>query len=76
MDESTLRDSDLILITYVKYIDKGDFGEEMFFCKSFESTTTTEAIYSKPKNYLHVNNIPMENIISCAADCASNIMGK
>ncbi|CAH2088301.1 unnamed protein product [Euphydryas editha] len=29
MDESTLRDSDAVLITYVRYIDEGNFAEEM-----------------------------------------------
>lgn len=76
MDESTLRDSEAILITYVRYIDKGDFAEEMLFCKSLESTTTSKDIYSKLKNYLDVNNIPMKNITSCAADGAPNMMGK
>ncbi|GFT99451.1 u3 small nucleolar RNA-interacting protein 2 [Trichonephila clavipes] len=32
MDESTFRDSEAVLITYVRYIDKGHFAEEMF-CK-------------------------------------------
>lgn len=76
MDESTLRDSEAVLITYVRYIDKGDFAEEMLFCKSLESTTTSKDIYSKLKNYLDVNNIPMKNITSCAADGAPNMMGK
>jgi hypothetical protein len=43
MDESTLRDGEAVLITYVRYIDKGDFAEEMF-CKSLESTTTSKDI--------------------------------
>ena len=34
MDESTLRNSEAVLITYVRYIDKEDFAEEI------ESTTT------------------------------------
>ncbi|GFW93855.1 zinc finger BED domain-containing protein 5 [Trichonephila clavipes] len=29
MDESTLRDSEAVLITYVKYINKGHFAEEI-----------------------------------------------
>ncbi|XP_067135806.1 protein FAM200C-like [Centruroides vittatus] len=76
MDESTLRDSEAVLITYVRYIEKGEFAEEVLFCKSLESTTTFKDIYSKLKYYLDVNNIPMENITSCAVDDAPNIMGK
>ncbi|CAL1533028.1 unnamed protein product [Lymnaea stagnalis] len=35
MDESTLRDSEAVLITYLRYIDKVDFAEEILFRKSF-----------------------------------------
>ncbi|KFM63571.1 SCAN domain-containing protein 3, partial [Stegodyphus mimosarum] len=76
MDESTLKDSEAVLITYVRYIDTGHFDEEMLFCKRLESTTTSKDIYNKLKNYLDVNNIPMKNITSCAADSALNMMGK
>ncbi|CAL1548959.1 unnamed protein product [Lymnaea stagnalis] len=34
MEESTLRDCEAVLITYLRYIDTGDFAEEMLFCKS------------------------------------------
>ncbi|CAL1530886.1 unnamed protein product, partial [Lymnaea stagnalis] len=44
MDESTLRDSEAALIGCVRYTDKGYFAEEMLFCKSLESTTTTKDI--------------------------------
>ncbi|GFV94966.1 zinc finger BED domain-containing protein 5 [Trichonephila clavipes] len=76
MDESTLRDSEAVLITYVRYIDKGHFAEEKLFCKRLESTTTSKDIFNKLKNYLDVNDIPMQNRISCAADGALNVMGK
>ncbi|CAL1530635.1 unnamed protein product, partial [Lymnaea stagnalis] len=34
MDESILRDNEAVLITCVRYIDKGYFAEEMLLCKS------------------------------------------
>ncbi|GFU74207.1 SCAN domain-containing protein 3 [Trichonephila clavipes] len=76
MDESTFRDSEAVLITYVIYIVKGHFIEEILFCKRLESTTTLEDIFNKLKNYSDVNDIPMKNITSCAADGAPNIIGK
>ena len=76
MDETTLRDSEAILLAYARYIDKGVFAEEMVFCKSLETTTSAADIYDKLNNYLHVNNIPIENITSCAADGAPVMMGK
>ncbi|GFS67782.1 SCAN domain-containing protein 3 [Nephila pilipes] len=51
MDESTLRDSEAVLITNVRYIDESHFAEEMF-CKGLESTTSKD-IYNKLKNYLY-----------------------
>ncbi|GFX38649.1 SCAN domain-containing protein 3 [Trichonephila clavipes] len=47
----------------------------MLFCKILESTTTSKDIFNKLKN-LDVNDIPMKNITSCAADGAPNMMGK
>ncbi|KAG0439029.1 SCAN domain-containing protein 3 [Dictyocoela muelleri] len=76
MDESTLRGSEAVLIVYVRYIDKGEFFEEMLFCKSLESTTTAKDIFKKLKDYLEVNNIPIMNISSCVSDGAPNMMGK
>ncbi|GFV62386.1 protein ZBED8 [Trichonephila clavipes] len=76
MDKSTLRNSNAVLITYVRYIDKGHFAEEMLFCKRLESTTTSKDIFNRLKNYLYVNDIQMKNITSCIADGAPNMMGK
>ncbi|GFW55710.1 protein ZBED8 [Trichonephila clavipes] len=76
MDESTLKDSEAVLITFVIYIDKGHFAEEMLFCKRLESTTTSKDAFNKLKNYVDVNDIPMKNITSCAADGTPNKMGK
>ncbi|XP_076042678.1 zinc finger BED domain-containing protein 5-like [Oratosquilla oratoria] len=76
MDEATVRNSEALLLTYVRYIDKGEFAEEMLFCKSLETTTTATDIYNKLKHYLDINMIPMKNITSCAADGAPVMMGK
>ncbi|CAL1541029.1 unnamed protein product, partial [Lymnaea stagnalis] len=53
MDESTLRDPESVLITYVR-CTKWYFAEEMLFYKSLESIMTAK---DKQKNYLDVNNI-------------------
>ncbi|CAI9718402.1 Hypothetical predicted protein [Octopus vulgaris] len=76
MDQSTLRDSEVVLLTYARHIDKDDFAEKMTFCNSLESTTTATDIYDKLLNYLNANNVPIENIASCAADGAPIMMGK
>ena len=32
MDESNLTDSEVVLLAYARYIDKGEFSEETIFC--------------------------------------------
>ncbi|GFV37125.1 SCAN domain-containing protein 3 [Trichonephila clavipes] len=54
MDESTLRDSEVVLLVYARYIDKGEFAEEMVFCESFETITSAADIYGQLNNYLRV----------------------
>ncbi|XP_058019693.1 protein FAM200C-like isoform X3 [Ahaetulla prasina] len=75
MDQSTLRDKEAVLLTYARYVDKGEFAEEMLFCKSLETAATATDIYNKLKNYFDVNYISMANITSCAADGAPVMMG-
>ncbi|CAL1546704.1 unnamed protein product, partial [Lymnaea stagnalis] len=41
---SILRAGETVLITYVRYIDKGEIAEEVLFCKSLESITTVKDI--------------------------------
>ncbi|PRD32261.1 UNVERIFIED_CONTAM: hypothetical protein NCL1_21039 [Trichonephila clavipes] len=76
MNESTLRDSEVVLLVYARYIDKDEFAEEIVLCKSLETTTSAADIYGKLNNYLRVNNIPIENTTYCAADGAPVMMGK
>ncbi|XP_065654637.1 zinc finger BED domain-containing protein 5-like [Hydra vulgaris] len=54
MDESTLRDSEAVLLTCVRYIDNNDFAEVMLFCKSLKSSTTAKDTYSTLKSYLRI----------------------
>jgi hypothetical protein len=65
-----------VLISYVRYIDKDEFVEEFLFCLKLEGSTTARDIFNILKNYLDSNKIPIENITSCAADGAPNMMGK
>ena len=51
----------------------------MLFCEALETTTIAINIYiyiRKLKTYLYDKQIPMENMISCAADDMPVMMGK
>lgn len=76
IDESSLIDSEGVLVIFVRYIDKVHFAEEMLFCKRLESTTTSKDIHNELITYLDVNNISMKTMTSCAADGAPNMMAK
>ncbi|XP_042241793.1 protein ZBED8-like, partial [Homarus americanus] len=65
LDESTVRDSEALLMAYVRYVDNGEFIEDMLFCEALETTTIAIDKYKKLKTYLDDKQIPMENIISC-----------
>jgi hypothetical protein len=74
-DESTVRNSEAVLLAYVRYTDNGEFAEEMF-CAALKTTTTGTDTYNKLKNYLDEAQIPMKNITSCATDGAPVMMCK
>ena len=76
LDESTVRNSEALLMAYVSFIDNGEFMEEMLFCEQLNTTTTAADIYGVYKKYMSRWNIPLKNIVSCAADGAPAMMGK
>ncbi|XP_029643893.1 SCAN domain-containing protein 3-like [Octopus sinensis] len=47
MDESTIRDSEALLLTYVRYIDHEEFQEEMLFCESFKRNSKSERLFKQ-----------------------------
>ena len=76
LDESTVRDSDALLLAYVRLIWNSQFMEEMLFCESLETTTTAADIFGTLKKKLDDYGIPMQNIMSVAADGAPAMMGR
>ncbi|GFQ85904.1 SCAN domain-containing protein 3 [Trichonephila clavata] len=56
LDESTLRNSAALLISYIRYVDKGNFAEEMLFCKSLQSAIASKDIYTKLKLFCEEQN--------------------
>ena len=75
-DESTIRDSEAILLAYARFIHNSKFMEEMMFCESLTTKTTARDIYNLVKKYLIDNHIPTTNLVSTAADGAPTMMGR
>lgn len=76
LDESTVRQGEALLLAYVRYIDEEEFKEEMLFCEALKTTTNAADIYRIYKQYMTDNDIPLHNVLSCAADGAPTMMGR
>ena len=76
LDESTVRNSEALLMAYVRFIDNGEFAEEKLFCEQLTATTTAADIYGVYKNYMSRWNILLGNVVACTADGAPAMIGK
>ena len=76
LDESTVRRNQVLLISYVRHVQNGDFKDEMLFCVEVKTTTTATDILDLHKRHLHGARIPLTNIITCAADGAPAVIGE
>ena len=76
LDESTVRDSEALLLVYARFQHNNKVVEEMLFCKSLKTTTTALDIYTVVKDYVSEKNIPISNIVSTTADGAPTKMSR
>jgi hypothetical protein len=76
IDESTLSDSQSLLLGYVRFIEAEDLREELLFALDLITDTKGETIFSSVKTYLKKQEIPLHNITSCATDGAPSMVGK
>ena len=76
LDESTLRDNEVILMAYVSYIHDGAPKEEMLFAKPLETDTRGESIFGVVKQFFEEKSIPLRNIVACATDGAPSMIGR
>ncbi|XP_036366092.1 SCAN domain-containing protein 3-like [Octopus sinensis] len=67
VDETTFQYTEAVLLTYVRYTE---------YEASLETTINAKDIQSTLKHYLDENKMPKENILSCMADGAPDMMGK
>ncbi|KAJ8019024.1 Protein ZBED8 [Holothuria leucospilota] len=75
LDESTLQDSEALLLCYVRFIHDHEMVEEMF-ARSLQTDTKGSSIFQLLKKYFNDKNIPMENILACATDGAPAMVGR
>ena len=65
LDETTVCNSKTLLLAYVRFQYDSQFMEEMLFCESLQTTTTTSAkdIYNFVKKFMTDNDIPAPNMM-------------
>uniref|UniRef100_UPI00358E234A protein FAM200C-like n=1 Tax=Myxine glutinosa TaxID=7769 RepID=UPI00358E234A len=76
LDESTLRDSEALLLCYVRFIRDQEMVEEMLFARSLQTDTNGSSIFQTLEKYFTDKNISMENILACATDGAPAMVGR
>lgn len=76
LDESTDISNDAQLLTYVRYVFNGQFQENMLFCKTLPTNTTSAEIYSVINEFFGANNINCENCLGVCTDGAACMTGR
>ena len=76
IDECTIQNSEVLLLAYVRCINKKKFQEELLYCQSLKTTICTVDIYNKFSNYFDNHKIPKPNLVFCAADGFPSMMSQ
>lgn len=61
-------------MAYFCYID--EYCKELLFVKLLETDTTGLSIFEAVKSWFDENQVPFENLVSCAMDGAPSMFGK
>ena len=75
LDESTLPDKKLLLLTYVHSVKDENLMEEFLFAKELETHTTGELVFQLGVGFFNEKEISLTNIVSCATDGAPSMLG-
>ena len=73
--ESTVRNSESLIMCYVSYIKDKEYNEYMLFCKSIQDITSI-TVYYEIFEFFKKNNILLSNLIALATDGAPAMIGR
>jgi len=76
IDETILCDNVAILMAYVRYWNNDELAEEMLFTRKLNVDTKGDTIFQELKEYFDQHKLPLRNILSCATDGASSMIGR
>ena len=75
IDESILRNSESLLLCYVRFISNGEMKEDLLFAKliiNYKGLT----VYEEIKNYFELKSISLEHLVAIATDGSPSMIGK
>ena len=76
IDESTVRNNEALLMGYVRFVHQKETREEMLFVISLQTDTRAISLFEAVKDFYEDKGIPMKNIIQCATDGATEMVGR
>lgn len=76
LDESTLPNNEVLLLSYVRFIKNEKLCQELLFARNLETDTKGETIFNTLENFCYEKEIPLTNIISAATDGAPAMTGR
>ncbi|XP_039206934.1 zinc finger MYM-type protein 6-like [Crotalus tigris] len=77
IDESTIRENEVLLLTYVRFINGNEeIGEELLFVRNLATDTKGSSIFKKVEEFFNEKNIPLTNVVACATDGAASMVGR
>jgi zinc finger BED domain-containing protein 5/7/8/9 len=63
------------LLVYVRYIKNGDFKDEFLFCKTLETTTTSQDVFGKIASFFSEQKLEWKNACGICTDGAPAMLG-
>jgi len=70
LDESTIPGNESLLLVYCRFIKNESLAQEFLFARQLETDTKGESVFHAVENFFKEKNIPLSNILACAADGA------
>ena len=75
-DETTDIEKNEQLIGYVRYVDTEEINEELLFCRTMDTTTTGQDVYTKIDELFKEFGVPWQNCTDICTDGAPALAGK
>ena len=71
-----MRDSEALLLAYVRFLRKGVYIEDLLFAKALKADTKGLSIFNVVEDFFTNKKNPLANVISCATDGAPAMVGR